>query len=352
MILAYKSNKEIIKIGRVAGQYSKPRSQTFELVQGKKLPCYRGDAVNDYKPSKINRTPNPDRLLEAYFRSAAILNLIRAFTQGGYNEINNLTDWKEHFFSKEISKLDNYRNMEKDLTKSLQDGKKALQKSFRNNQIYISHEALLLDYEEAFTRIDTTIGGWYATSAHSLWIGNRTRQKDGAHVEYVSGIGNPIGIKIGPDYDLDEIKAIIDKINPKNETGKIMLVIRMGHEKIQLKLPSLVRAIRSEYMNVLWICDPMHGNTFQYNGYKVRHLDDIVKEIKYFFSICKAENVIPGGIHLEITEEYVSECTGGLQGLSLSNIEENYCTTVDPRLNAAQALEIAFIVGQCLQNMN
>lgn len=350
LILRYKSDKKIIKIGRIAGQYAKPRSSNYETINNIKIPCYRGDTVNSSIPVKTKRIPNPKRLLDGYFRSAATLNLIRAFTQGGYNEVNNLSDWKKHFFSDEISNTDYYKKFEKDLTNSLKEKEKILHHTYEGDQIYISHEALLLDYEEVFTRIDTVHGGYFDTSAHTVWIGDRTKQHNGAHIEFISGIGNPLGLKVGPNYNLEELIKIIKKINPDKEPGKIMLISRMGHEKIKTELKPLLKAIKRNMLEVILICDPMHGNTFTHNDSKIRDLNDITSEIKSFFEICKAEKIIPGGIHLEITDENVTECIGGINKLNLSNINENYLTKVDPRLNASQALEIAFLVGELLEN--
>jgi len=308
--------------------------------------------INNDSPTYKARIPNPDRLLEAYFHSAATLNLIRAFTQGGYNDIKNLRDWKEHFFSKRISKLPYYIKLEKDITSALENKEIISNTTSEDDQIFISHEGLLLEYEEAFTRVDTTFGGYYDTSTHLPWIGNRTRQFDGAHVEFARGIGNPIGVKVGPDYNMDDLIMLIKKINSKNEDNKLILISRMGYDKIKEKLKPLIQVIKNKKLNVIWVCDPMHGNTFAYNNYKVRSFDNIVSEIKSFIEVCKDENVIPGGIHLEITAENVSECIGGINGLTLSNISDNYVTKVDPRLNAAQALEIAFIVSETLGPIN
>ena len=348
LVIKYKTDRQIIKIGRIGGQYAKPRSDDYECVDGERIPSYRGDMVNDCAPTYEARIPNPDRLLEGYFRSAATLNLIRAFTQGGYNEIKNLRDWKEHFFSKDISKLPYYIKLEKDLTSALENKEVIFNTTSERDQLFVSHEGLLLEYEEAFTRIDTTFGGYYDTSAHLIWIGNRTRQSDGAHVEFARGIGNPIGVKVGPDYNLVDLLTLIKKINPKNEDNKLILISRMGHDRIKEKLRPLIQVIKSEKLNVTWVCDPMHGNTFAHNNYKVRSFDDIASEVKSFIEVCKDEKVIPGGVHLEITAENVSECIGGINGLTLSSISDNYVTKVDPRLNAAQALETAFIVSESL----
>jgi 3-deoxy-7-phosphoheptulonate synthase len=352
LVIKYKTDRQIIKIGRIGGQYAKPRSDDYEYVDGERIPSYRGDMVNDCAPTYEARIPNPDRLLEGYFRSAATLNLIRAFTQGGYNEIKNLRDWKEHFFSKDISKLPYYMKLEKDLTSALENKEVIFNTTSERDQLFVSHEGLLLEYEEAFTRIDTTFGGYYDTSAHLIWIGNRTRRSDGAHVEFARGIGNPIGVKVGPDYNLVDLLTLIKKINPKNEDNKLILISRMGHDIIREKLKPLIQVIKSKKLNVVWVCDPMHGNTFVHNNYKVRSFDHIASEIKSFIEVCNDENVIPGGVHLEITAENVSECIGGINGLTLSSISDNYVTKVDPRLNAAQALEMAFIVSESLNKPN
>lgn len=350
MVLEYKTNKKVIKIGRIAGQYAKPRSSNFEIINGVKIPCYRGDNVNEFNPTIDSRIPNPERLLEGYFRSASTLNLIRAFIQGGYNDINNLRDWQEHFFSKEISQLDYYKKFAIDITDSLKNINNGNLIDKKSDQIYTSHEGLLLDYEEAFTRLDTTCGGSYDTSGHFIWIGDRTRQIDSAHVEFVRGIGNPIGIKIGPNYEIGELIDLIRRVNPENREERLVLISRMGTKQVNIKLKPLLKAIKENALKVIWICDPMHGNTFTHNNFKVRSFNDVVDEIKSFFHICYAENVVPGGIHLEITAENVSECIGGINGLTLSNLSDNYVTKVDPRLNAAQALEIAFIVSELLNN--
>jgi len=340
------SSKKIIKIGRIAGQYAKPRSSNYENINGEDIPTYRGDIVNGYTPTMDSRRADSGRLLEGYFRSAATLNLLRAFTQGGYSEINNLFDWKNHFFQEEISNLEYYKKLEQELSKSISYNNTS--KQISKDIIYTSHEALLLDYEEVFTRIDTTTGDYYNTSAHTHWVGDRTRELEGAHIEFMRGVGNPIGIKIGPTHQIDETIQIIKKINPSNEEGKIMLICRMGKDDINNMLAPFIKKVKSNNLDVIWCCDPMHGNTFSHSGYKVRSFDDIISETKSFIDICKAENVIPGGIHLEITGDYVSECVGGVTGLSFGDLGKKYTTTVDPRLNAAQALEAAFIIGQSL----
>jgi len=350
MFLEFKSGKKIIKVGRIAGQYAKPRSTDEEVVNGLTIPVYRGDIVNEFVPILEKRIPNPEKLKEAYFRSAATLNLIRAFIQGGYCDISNMNDWEKHFYGKKIIGSDYYKGLSEGVDKYIVEKRKDNRTKRIDDHMYISHEALLLDYEEAFTRLDTTHGGYYDTSAHFLWIGERTRQIDGAHVEFIRGIGNPVGIKIGPNYNLTDLSALVEMVNPENIEGKLVLIVRMGKDRINERLTPLLKLLKKEKFNVTLVCDPMHGNTFTYNGYKVRSFEDITTEIKLFFDICQSEQFVPGGLHLEITEEGVTECIGGINGLTLEDINGNYRTKVDPRLNAAQALEIAFLVGDLLHN--
>lgn len=344
MVIEHETKMSVIKIGRIAGQYAKPRSNDYEEVDGHKIPCYRGDIVNSSIPLLEKRQPNPSNMIEAYFRSAATLNLIRAFMQGGYSDISNWNDWNNHFFYKEILNYEYYQSFIKQLSKSINCGISKID-TLKVDRLYTSHEALILDYEEAFTRIDTTYGGFYDTSAHFLWIGDRTRNKKGAHIEFLRGIGNPIGIKIGPTLVVEDIISIIRVINPNNLRGKIVLIIRMGKSNIDNLLRPLLKAIVINNLNVSVISDPMHGNTYLHNGIKVRAFDDIIKELKSFFSICREENVLPAGVHLELTSENVTECVGGLTALKHEDLSHNYISKVDPRLNAAQALELAFIIS-------
>lgn len=346
MVLNFKTGKNIIKIGRVAGQYAKPRSTEFENINGQLLPSYRGDNVNSIEADYNKRIPDPNRLIEGYFRSAATLNLIRAFFQGGYNDIQNIKSWEDYYIESEIFKTDYYNKLKTDITQSL-DRHKYNAGEFVSNYIYTSHEGLLLEYEEVFTRLDTVAGGYYDTSAHFLWIGERTRKIDGAHVEFFSGVGNPVGIKVGRGYDTSEIIKTIIKLNKENKKGKIVLIPRMGKQFVN-ELNPLIVAVKDKKLNVTWVCDPMHGNTYTYKGCKVRSFNDITQEIKSFFEICKQNSILPGGVHLEITDENVTECEGGINGLTLSQICSNYTTKVDPRLNASQALELSFVIGDLL----
>lgn len=347
-VINSRTNKNIIKIGRIAGQYAKPRSSNYENINNQNLSSYRGDNVNDIETTMNARTPNPARLKEGYYRSAATLNLIRAFIQGGYNDIQNITNWEQHFFEKEIANYLKYKKFAKDITKSFKNISADSISNNHEDQIYTSHEGLLLDYEEAFTRLDTTFKGYYDTTAHFLWIGERTRQLNGAHVEFFRGVGNPIGVKVGPDHLPDDILKLTKKLNPRNIDGKITIIARLGKKTIEDKLPNLIKKLKNSNRNVIWVSDPMHGNTFTYKSFKVRAFNDITEELRLFFKICKEEGVIPGGAHLEITDENVTECIGGLKGLRLKNVDKNYVSNVDPRLNAAQALELAFILGELI----
>ena len=342
-IIEFNNKADVIKIGRIAGQYAKPRSSDFEIINNIKLPVYRGDNVNNFEPTLSDRKPDPDKLLKGYFHSVATLNLIRAFISGGYSDINHIADWENHFYASDLSKIKRYDEFKLFLNKTLTSNLQS-----KSDIIYTSHEALILGYEQAFIRKDTVKEGNYSTSAHTLWIGERTRQFNSAHVELLSGIENPIGIKVGPNYQSVDLVSVIKKLNPRNLKGKIQIITRFGHDKILNKLEELLNLIKSNNLNVIWICDPMHGNTFNYKQFKVRSFDDIVSEIKSFFYLCKENGIKPSGVHLEVTPNYVSECVGGMCGLTFNNIGENYCTKVDPRLNTAQALEVAFIINQLI----
>lgn len=347
-IIENSTSKKVIKIGRIAGQYAKPRSEEFELINGEIIPTYKGDNINSYEPNKESRTPNPQRLIQGYYKSAAILNLIRAFTQGGYLEIDNFSNWKSHFYSKELDQIQDFKNVEKKIENFIKSNQNITSTSPDFSKIYTSHEGLLLDYEAAFTRTDTVKGGIFNTSAHTLWIGERTRGLNEAHVEYFSGIGNPIGIKVGPNFNPEEIVSVLKKVNPENQINKIILIGRFGSKNVEFELQKLIDTVNSEKLNVIWMCDPMHGNTFQNGNFKTRSFDDICLEFKLFVEVCKKNNQKVGGIHLELTGEYVSECIGGVTGLSYDDIKNNYKSKVDPRLNAAQAIELSFKISEFL----
>ena len=331
----------IIKIGRIAGQYAKPRSSDSEIVNGKELPVFRGENINSFEDNLIARIANPNRLIEGYFRSVATLNLLRAFTQGNYSAENYRNDWFHFPYSEIITKSKLYN-------KYMQGMKDVMNKSSfdKVSEIYVSHEALILDYETSFTRIDTTQGGYYNTSAHFLWIGERTRYLNSAHIEYIRGIENPIGIKIGPNYITTEVIKIIKDVNPKNDKGKVVLILRLGFNNINHILKKLIDSINEHKLNVIWMVDPMHGNTKNISGRKVRFFDEILKETISFFDICYSENIFPGGIHLEMTSKLVTECIGGSLGVDNEELEYNYQSLVDPRLNGSQVVELLLEINK------
>ena len=347
-ILTYAGEKKIVNIGRIAGQYAKPRSSDFEIFENNKIPSYKGDIVNSHEPVLKERIPDPQRILTGYYQATATLNLIRAFTHGGYASLDQIQDWhKDFYIRKPIAKK--YRELVVGINKAIKFTNLVgidLRQSQLNNILYTSHEALLLEYEEALTRIDTLTGEWYDTSAHMLWIGDRTRQPNGAHVEFLRGVNNPVGIKIGPKYIIDDIKQIIQKINPNNLEGRISLITRFGISQISKKLPKLIKDLRIEGYNITWICDPMHGNTYtNESGKKTRKIDDIINETRMFFEIHNNEGTVPAGVHLEITGEDVTECIGGSSNLSEKDLSKNYQALIDPRLNAEQSVEIAFEIA-------
>ena len=352
LILAYSGGKRIVNIGRIAGQYAKPRSSDIEVINGEELPSYRGDMVNSAEPYPEVRVPDPSRILDGYFRSAATLNLLRAFTSGGYASLGMANTW-HHDFSEAFPSNPKYENLIEEIQRAItfSNSLGTYGVSFEESQmiLFSSHEALLLGYEEVMTRIDTVTGDWFDTSAHMLWIGDRTRQLDGAHVEFLRGVGNPVGVKIGPDHTIDNIKKVVRKLNPENHAGKIVLITRFGLKKISKYLPPLLRAFRSEGFNVVWLCDPMHGNTyFNKKSIKTRDFGDILEETRLFFQIHEAEKTVAGGVHLELTGDMVTECTGGHSNLFDEDLAKNYQTTCDPRLNAPQAVEFAFELAEIL----
>jgi len=352
VVLTYAGEKRVIKIGRMAGQYAKPRSSDTERVNGEEIPSYRGDMVNSSEPTREARTPDPRRMLEGYYRSAATLNLVRAFTRGGYAALDHVQTWNRQSLdllpsSRKYEEL--ARQIRKTISFMTAIGFDTSTPQLNQATLYTSHEALLLDYEEALTRQDSTTGDWFDCSAHMLWIGERTRQADGAHVEFLRGVCNPIGFKVGPDYDIDDIKQLIVKLNPANEAGRLTLITRFGAEKIETALPPLVREISREGFKIVWSCDPMHGNTYQNSlGRKTRNFDDILNEINAFYRISSAEGSNAGGVHLELTGENVTECTGGSRQLLDRDLSLNYQTNCDPRLNAEQSVELAFELAELL----
>jgi len=352
VVMIYAGEKRVIKIGRIAGQYAKPRSSDTEVVNGLEIPSYRGDMVNSPEATPEARTPDPRRMLEGYFRASATLNLVRAFTRGGYAALDHVQEWHRESLST-MPASQKYEQLVRQITKTI-NFMKAIGIDTNSpvlNQVtlYTSHEALLLGYEEAMTRRDSLTGDFYDCSAHMLWIGDRTRQLDGAHVEFLRGVKNPLGLKIGPQHSLDEIKRIIARLNPANQFGRLTLITRFGADKIASSLPPLIREIQREGFNVVWSCDPMHGNTYQNEfGQKSRKFSDILSEIRSFFQVHRAAGSIPGGVHLELTGDKVTECTGGISKLLDEHLHMNYQTTCDPRLNAEQSVELAFELAEML----
>ena len=347
VVLTFAGSCPVVKVGRVAGQFAKPRSAGTEVVDGLELPSYRGDIVNDIDFAAQARTPDPERQVSAYRQSAATLNLIRAFATGGYANLDNAHRWMLGFV-KDSPQSSRYRELAERITETL-DFMRAIgidpevHPEMRITDFYTSHEALLLGFEQAMTRVDSTSGDWYATSGHLIWIGDRTRQLDHAHVEYFRGIKNPIGIKCGPSLSTDELLKLIDVLNPDNEPGRLTLICRFGADKAPKHLPQLVQAVNREGRGVVWSCDPMHGNTIKAaNGYKTRPFEAIMQEIRTFFAVHRAEGTHAGGIHLEMTGKNVTECTGGARALTDADLHDRYHTYCDPRLNAEQALEVAF----------
>ncbi|MAV83075.1 MAG: 3-deoxy-7-phosphoheptulonate synthase class II [Pelagibacteraceae bacterium] len=357
VVLTYATNSPVVKLGRIAGQFAKPRSSDIEEKNGEKLPSYRGDIINSYEFSKESRDPDPSRMITAYNHSASTLNLLRAFAQGGFASLTQLSKWNLDF-------AENFESMKKysEISKKIQESIKFMNacginetntRELRETDFYTSHEALLLPYEEAFTRIDSTTGDWYNVSSHFLWVGDRTRDPDGAHIHYLSGIKNPLGLKVGPSTNIDELKKNIDILNPENEEGRLTLIVRMGAEKIKEAFPNLLKETNSLGKNLTWICDPMHGNTVSSNsGYKTRNTSNVLSEIKNFFEIHKSQGTIAGGVHLELTGLNVTECVGGPEDIKDENLGDRYHTFCDPRLNVNQSLELCFLLADLFSNGN
>ena len=357
VILTYGSSIPIIKIGRIAGQFAKPRSSDVEIIDGIELPSYRGDMINDMEFNKTARQPDPQRLIDGYEQSAATLNLIRAFAQGGMANLEKVHEWTLGFLNN-TPETDKYREIANRISESLNFMKACGLTSssvpqLRETDFFTSHEALLLNYEEALTREDTITAekGWYATSAHLLWVGDRTRQFDHGHIEYLSGIQNPVGIKCVPSLEKDYLIRLLDKVNPNNESGKVVLICRMGSEKVNEHLPKLIKNIKANGKNVTWCCDPMHGNTIKAsNGYKTRRVAEILNEVNNFFLVHKSEGTLPGGVHFEMTGSNVTECLGGANEVKESDLGSRYHTHCDPRLNGSQSLELAFLVSDLIKS--
>ncbi len=350
MVLTYGAKVPVIKVGRMAGQFAKPRSSATEVVNGVELPSYRGDIINDIDFTPEARIPNPAKMLQAYTQAAGTLNLLRAFSTGGYADVHQVHSWTMGFTSGE--KAERYRAMADRISDTLDFMRAAGIRSDRSTALrtvsfYTSHEALLLEYEEALTRLDSTSGNWLAGSAHMIWIGDRTRQPDGAHVEFARGVLNPIGLKCGPSMEVDDLKRLLEKLNPENEAGRLTLIARFGAGKVGDHLPKLIRAVEEEGAEVVWTCDAMHGNTIKSaTGFKTRPFEAVLREVQEFFAIHKAEGTIPGGVHFEMTGSDVTECTGGVRAVKEEDLSDRYHTACDPRLNASQSLELAFLVAE------
>ena len=350
-ILTYGASLPIIKVGRLAGQFAKPRSEPIENREGSTLPSYLGDIINGIEFTKEQREPDPERMIKAYSQAASSLNLLRAFATGGYADLHEVHRWNLEFL-KGSTQANKYRMIADRIGECLDFMKacginKNTADLISKVDFFTSHEALLLGYEQSLTRIDSLTGQYYDCSAHMLWIGERTRSLNEAHVEFIRGIGNPIGVKIGPTTSTEDIIKLINKLNPENEAGKLTLISRMGKDKIGDVLPSLVRKVDSEGMKVVWSCDPMHGNTFKARtGYKTRAFDNIMNEVVQFFQIHRSEGTYAGGIHLEMTGQDVTECVGGAQEIKEENLGDRYNTHCDPRLNANQGLELAFKLSE------
>ena len=354
VVLTFGAKLPVIKIGRMAGQFAKPRSSDFELVNGKEYPSYRGDIINSIELNTTAREPDPKRMLTAYSQAAASINLLRAFSQGGFANIGKVHSWT----LESTKKFDGYEKFSEIANKIAEsiEFMHAAGITSRNTDalnkvdFFTSHEALLLEYEEALCRVDSTSGLPLAGSGHMLWIGDRTRQIDGAHVEFCRGVQNPLGLKCGPTLSPDELIRLIDKLNPENEAGRLTLIARFGADKVENYLPDLIRAVKKEGRNIVWSCDPMHGNTIKSDsGFKTRPFNKVLKEVQQFFEVNRGEGTYPGGIHVEMTGKDVTECTGGVLPVEDNELSYRYHTACDPRLNASQALEMAFLVAEEIQ---
>ena len=351
VVLTHGASKPVVKVGRVAGQFAKPRSADTETIEGVELPSYRGDIINSIEFTETARVPDPHRLLQAYRQSAATLNLLRAFAMGGYAELTRIHEWTMGFM-----KGSNWNARYEEVARKIDEAITFMAAlgltpdntaALKQTSFYTSHEALLLGYEEALTRRDSISNDWYATSGHMLWIGDRTRQPDGAHVEYFAGINNPIGIKCGPSLDNDDLLRLLDRLNPTDEAGRITLISRFGADRVQDHLPRLIETVQRAGRTVVWCCDPMHGNTIKAStGFKTRPFERVLSEVKAFFAVHRDMGTYAGGVHIEMTGDDVTECVGGVSAVTEASLSDRYHTYCDPRLNASQALELAFLVAE------
>ena len=354
VVLTYGSGVPTIKVGRMAGQFAKPRSSPTEVRDEVELPSFRGDTVNEFAFDAAGRRPDPERLVRAYHQSAATLNLVRAFAKGGFADLSRVHAWNEEFVAASPEGR-RYDVLAAEIERALRfmqacgidlDAELALHQV----DVWTAHEALLLEYEEALTRRDSITGDWYDCSAHLLWVGDRTRQPRGAHVEFLAGVHNPVGVKLGPSTTPEDLVSLCERLNPQRRPGRLVLFSRMGADRVSDALPPLLRAVRLADHPVLWACDPMHGNTFVHaSGYKTRRFDDVLREVHGFFAACEAADVFPGGLHVELTGDNVTECLGGSQEVLDEHLERRYETICDPRLNARQSLDLAFDVAGLLR---
>jgi 3-deoxy-7-phosphoheptulonate synthase len=349
-VLTYGAKVPVIKVGRMAGQFAKPRSAPTEVIDGTELPSYRGDIINELDFTPKARIPDPSKMLQAYTQAAATLNLLRAFSTGGFADMNRVHSWTLGYTdAEETQKYAAIAGRIQDTIDFMSAAGITAQTTheFSTVEFYTSHESLLLEYEEALTRLDSTSGTWIAGSGHMIWIGDRTRQPDGAHVEFARGVQNPIGLKCGPTTTADDLKVLMEKLNPENEAGRLTLIARFGAGTVGEHLPRLIKAVREEGANVVWSCDPMHGNTIKSaSGYKTRPFDSVLREVREFFDVHQSEGTIPGGVHFEMTGLDVTECTGGVRAVTDEDLSDRYHTACDPRLNASQSLELAFLVAE------
>ncbi len=354
IVMTFAAGCPVVKVGRMAGQFAKPRSANDETIDGVTLPAYRGDIVNGIGFDEKSRVPDPERLLQAYHQATASLNLLRAFAQGGFADLHQVHQWNLDFIANSALG-EKYSQLANRIDETLAFMRACGMDSaaqVRETNFFTAHEALLLNYEQAFVRKDSLTGGWYDCSAHMLWIGDRTRQLDGAHVEFLRGVGNPIGVKVGPSMDPDELIRLIDILNPDNDPGRLNLIVRMGADKVEAHFPRLLRKVQSEGKQVLWSSDPMHGNTIKASsGYKTRDFAQILSEVKQFFAVHQAEGTYAGGIHIEMTGQNVTECIGGARPITEAGLSDRYHTHCDPRMNADQSLELAFMIAETLKQV-
>ncbi|ERI50722.1 phospho-2-dehydro-3-deoxyheptonate aldolase [Pseudomonas sp. EGD-AK9] len=354
IVMTFAAGCPVVKVGRMAGQFAKPRSSGSETIDGVTLPAYRGDIVNAIEFDAVSRVPDPERLLQAYHQATASLNLLRAFAQGGFADLHQVHQWNLDFIANSALS-EKYHQLANRIDETLAFMRAVGMDSapqLREASFFTAHEALLLNYEQAFVRQDSLTGRWYDCSAHMLWIGDRTRQLDGAHVEFMRGIENPIGVKVGPSMDPDELIRLIDVLNPDNDAGRLNLIVRMGADKVEQHFPRLLRKVQGEGRQVLWSSDPMHGNTIKASsGYKTRDFAQILAEVKQFFAVHQAEGSHAGGIHIEMTGQNVTECIGGARPVTEDSLSDRYHTHCDPRMNADQSLELAFMIAETLKQV-